>query len=132
MKTRKQVYELTPDDLEKNPIWEFALDEEVGEDQDEATVMPIDQFDEVSGLFIIKGEFKAANGIRYVGYLNLSETDAGGGASLDQMQYVQPVIVTDEGQIGFWNGTLDLDKEELAGVYEMREIGRYANRSFGR
>jgi len=28
MKIRKQVYELTPKDLEEHATWEFALDEE--------------------------------------------------------------------------------------------------------
>jgi hypothetical protein len=37
MKIRKQVYELTTDDLELSPIWEFAADEEGEEGQDEAT-----------------------------------------------------------------------------------------------
>ncbi len=37
---RKQVYELTVDDLDRHPVWEFALDEEGEEGQDEATVRP--------------------------------------------------------------------------------------------
>ena len=42
MKIRKQVYQLTLDDLERTPVWEFALDEEVEEGQDEATVRPVE------------------------------------------------------------------------------------------
>lgn len=38
---RRQVYLLTEDDLEKHPVWEYALDEEGEEDQDEATVRPV-------------------------------------------------------------------------------------------
>src|SRR5882724_9722481 len=37
---RKQVYELTLEDLVAFPAWEFALDEEGEPDQDEATVRP--------------------------------------------------------------------------------------------
>jgi hypothetical protein len=40
MKVRKQVYELTNRDLLEAPVWEFALDEEGEEGQDEATVRP--------------------------------------------------------------------------------------------
>ena len=40
MKIRKQVYELTVDDFTEFPVWEFALDEEGEENQDEATVRP--------------------------------------------------------------------------------------------
>jgi len=32
---RKQVYELTLDDLSRFPIWEFSLDSEAEEGQDE-------------------------------------------------------------------------------------------------
>jgi hypothetical protein len=38
---RKQVYELTHDDLAVHPAWEFCLDEEDRPGQDEATVQPI-------------------------------------------------------------------------------------------
>src|SRR5512132_118621 len=37
---RKQVTDLRPDDLAPYPIWEFALDEEGEEGQDEETVKP--------------------------------------------------------------------------------------------
>jgi hypothetical protein len=40
MNFRKQVYELTVEDLRQHPVWEFALDEEGEEGQDEATVRP--------------------------------------------------------------------------------------------
>ena len=38
--TRKQVYELANSDFIRCPVWEFALDEEGAEGQDEATVRP--------------------------------------------------------------------------------------------
>ena len=39
---RKQVYDLTAEDLRRYPLWEFCLDEEGIEGQDEATVKPSD------------------------------------------------------------------------------------------
>jgi hypothetical protein len=43
MKIRRQVYELTTEDFQANPVWEFASDEESEEGQDEATVRPRSQ-----------------------------------------------------------------------------------------
>jgi hypothetical protein len=40
MLIRKQVYDLRLEDFERHPVWEFALDEEGEEGQDEATVRP--------------------------------------------------------------------------------------------
>ncbi len=42
MKVRRRVYELSLDDLDRFPVWEYALDEEGEEGQDEATVRPLD------------------------------------------------------------------------------------------
>jgi hypothetical protein len=42
MKLRKQVYDLTTEDLDFAPIWEYAHDEEGEEGQDEATVRPVE------------------------------------------------------------------------------------------
>src|SRR5262252_1978828 len=39
-RVRKQVFDLTVEDLDRYPVWEFALDEEGDEGQDEATVRP--------------------------------------------------------------------------------------------
>lgn len=40
MRIRKQIYEITLEDLLQFPVWEFALDEEADEGQDESTVRP--------------------------------------------------------------------------------------------
>ena len=40
LRVRRQIYELTPHDLETFPIWEFNLDETAGTAQDELTVRP--------------------------------------------------------------------------------------------
>lgn len=50
---RKQVTDLRPDDLAPYPIWEFALDEEGEEGQDEETVKPrpdLDRADPAEGI----------------------------------------------------------------------------------
>jgi hypothetical protein len=57
---RKQVTDLRPDDLAPYPIWEFALEEEGEEGQDEETVKPrpdLDRADPAEGIFIVGTEF---------------------------------------------------------------------------
>ena len=72
MKIRKQVYELTLDDVGKFPVWEFALDEEGKEGQDEATVRPLKisgALDSSDGTFIVRAAFTLAGGSNMQGYL---------------------------------------------------------------
>ena len=69
---RKQVYELTAGDLEQRPIWEFALDEEGEEGQDEATVRPWtgnQPLDPADGMFVVRAVFELADGTKLTGYL---------------------------------------------------------------
>jgi hypothetical protein len=56
MKIRKWVYDLT---IEEHPAWEFALDEETEEGQDEATVRLFDSneaIDPAGGMFVALAE----------------------------------------------------------------------------
>jgi hypothetical protein len=101
MKARKQVYELTPTDLAATPVWEFALDEEGEEGQDEATVRPFDgplPLDPSDGMFVVRALFTLADGTSLKGYL----TPAVQGDST--LPTVQPIIVTENGQAMFWLG----------------------------
>src|SRR6266511_2765069 len=86
---RKQVYDLTPDDLAGTPIWEFALDEEGLAGQDEATVKPrpdLERADVDEGLLVIRAEFASADGPLFDGYVS-PQHEA-------QLGWIQPTIVT--------------------------------------
>src|SRR2546426_6168227 len=100
-KIRKQVYLLTLADLEKYPVWEFALDEEGEEGQDEATVRPYEvsqALDPSHGMFVVRASFTFADGSKMDGYLTppVQGNDTPG--------TLQPVIVTTAGQVGLWCG----------------------------
>ncbi len=72
MKIRKQVYQLTLDDLSKSPVWEFALDEEGEKGQDEAAVRPYGisgALDPSDGMFVVRAIFTLADGSRLQGCL---------------------------------------------------------------
>jgi hypothetical protein len=88
MRIRKQINELTAVDLESFPVWEFALEEEGNEGQDEATVRPC------------KATFQLADGTRLPGHLTAPRE---GAPSIDT---IQPAIVTGNGQVVLWFGVM--------------------------
>ncbi len=93
---RRQVYDLTPADLERFAVWEFALDEEGVEGQDEATVRPYEPrgpLDTAEGMFIVRASMTLADGTRFTGYVTPSLQ---GGADLSSCQ---PAVVVPDGQM---------------------------------
>jgi hypothetical protein len=120
---RKQVTDLRSDDLAQFPVWEFALDEEGVEGQDEETVRPrpdLDRADPAEGMFVVQAEFVAADGTRFEGYVSPDE-DA-------EVSFTQPTIVTAEGQVRFWFGGVPPRRDELEAAY--RTLGKTAAELF--
>ena len=125
MRIRKQVYELTLDDLNEFPIWEFALDEEGEEGQDEATVRPYKisgKLNPSDGMFVVRATFTLADGSKMQGYLTPPIQGADGLGTL------QPIIIIKRGQILFWYGVLAPDAQRLAQNYE--KLGRSPSEIF--
>ena len=116
-KVQKQVYALTLEDLRRFPVWEFRLDGEGGKAQDESTVRPytaagpLDPIDAAERMFVVRAVFRLADGSSMQGYCSpaLREDDSIG--------VMQPVIVTECGQIPLWCGTAAPDSERLARNY---------------
>jgi hypothetical protein len=109
---RKQVTALIPDDLERFPIWEFALDEEGEEGQDEETLRPrpdLSRADPDEGLFVVRAELVAADGTRFAGFVSPQHASHVG--------YVQPTIVTDRGQVRFWFGLVAPRRSVVEAAY---------------
>lgn len=110
-KIRKPVYELTVDDLERHPVWVYALDEEGVEGQDEATVRPFHQrrpLDVMRDTYIVRAEFRLRNGKRLVGAVYARPK------AERHLRDLQPAIVTPQGPVLFWHGALRPRKSELA------------------
>ena len=128
MRVKKQVYELTLDDLSTCPVWEFRLDEEDEEGQDESTVRPFRPYpasgplDPADRMFVVRAVFTLADGSRMKGYFTPPVRGQEGIGTL------QPIIVTDRGQVRFWCGTAAPDSKRLAHCYEL--LGRDAKRVF--
>jgi hypothetical protein len=120
---RKQSYDLRPGDLEQSPIWEYALDEEGEPGQDEATVRPrpdLTVADPGDGIFVARAEFIAHDGTRYDGFVSPSTEQEFG--------FIQPTIVTDEGQVSFWYGAFAPKPGALEGDYKL--LGKTADQLF--
>lgn len=116
MKIRKQVYELNQSDLDRFPVWEFALDEEGEENQDEATVRPWESagpLDPADGMFVIRAKFILANDTEYFGYIT---PPVHGDLSIST---IQPVIVTDHGQVMFWFGIIPPTSDMIHEAYAL-------------
>lgn len=128
VRVRKQVYELTLGDLSTFPIWEFRLDaegEEGQEGRDESTVRPysaLGPLDPADGMFVVRAVFTLADGTRMRGYFTPPSRDDA------SMGTLQPIIVTDRGQVRFWCGTATPGPKRLAHSYEL--LGKNAKQVF--
>lgn len=78
LQTRKPIDALTSEDLDACTIWEFAMDEEGDDGQDETSVRPLDRSTipgDASSLSVA-ADFVTADGTQFVGIVGLS-TDEG-------------------------------------------------------
>ena len=113
MKIRKQVYELSLSDFKHSPVWEFALDEEDEEGQGEATVRPFEftpPLNPSEGMFVVQAGFLFADGMEMKGYLTPSPER--------KIGYIQPIIIADNNQVGFWHGIQKPSKEDISAYYK--------------
>ena len=125
LRTRKQVYELTLHDLSTFPVWEFRLDEKGEEGRDESTVRPYAAFGPLEAtdrMFVVRAVFTLADGSKMQGYF----TPPGRGDA--SIGILQPIIVTDRGQVRFWCGTTAPGLKRLAHSYEL--LGKEAKHVF--
>lgn len=118
---RKSVSKLSCADLERFPVWEFALDEE-DVDHDDTTVRPVAVAGELdpSGLLVVRARFQLADGTEMGGYLTpRPDPDPG-------IDSLQPVIVTARGQLLFWRGVMAPQPDEITDLY--RHLGKTSDR----
>ena len=104
-KIRKQVYLLTAQDFVDHPIWEFCLDEESVEGQDEATVRPTDEIEVEGysdGMYVVAADATLSDGTVLPAYLYTGEPNNVGG--------IQPNLIVEAGQVNIWYGWLRIFK----------------------
>jgi hypothetical protein len=123
VRIRRQVYELSPADLERFPVWEFALDEEGEEGQDEATVRPYEAtlpLDPSDGMFIVRAKLTLFDGTSFKGYLTPPVQGEEG------LSTYQPAVVVSDGQVSFWCGMLVPPPDQIAKYYSL--LGKSSSR----
>jgi hypothetical protein len=116
VRVRRQVDELTPEDLERFPVWEFALDEEGEEGQDEATVRPYEAMlplNPSDGMFIVRATLTLSDGTSFKGYLTPPVQGETG------ISTFQPAVVVPNGQVSFWCGMLAPQPDHIAKCYSL-------------
>jgi len=103
----KQIYELTKKDLQENPVWYFPMDESV---EDEVSAIPAETAEDIGNdlQIIVRTTFTTASDKKFIGYIYWNQTGA--------VEHLQPVILTDNGAITFWNGIIPPDDEYLEEV----------------
>lgn len=122
---RKQIYELTLDDFNQFSVWESALDEEDVEGQDEATMRPFEPgppVDPGAGSFAVRTEFTLADGTKMEGLLTVS------GVGDKDLGTMQPAIITPGGQVDFWCGMFEPNREMMDKSYV--KLGKKAKEVF--
>jgi hypothetical protein len=76
--------------------------------------------DPAEGMFVVRAEFVASDGVRFEGYVSPDE-DA-------HVSSTQPTIVTADGQVRFWFGGIPPTEDELEAGY--RTLGKTAAEVF--
>jgi len=120
MRIRKQDYDLALEDLAQFPAWEYALDEEEYEGQDERTVRPhfaSPPLDLGQAYLIVRASFYLSDGTQMTGYIKPLEL---GDASMLKALIpadMNPIIMTQQGRIAFWYGASQPDSEEILRNY---------------
>lgn len=125
MRVRKQFNELTTNDFAEYPVWEFALDEECEEGQDETTVRPYSftpPLNARAGMFVVSAAFVLADGTRMSGCVFTSVPEE---ASIGHMD---PAILTSKGAVSFWFGAKAPTAQEIADSYQL--LGKTASEVF--
>jgi hypothetical protein len=115
---RKSVSDLSGPDLDQSPVWEFASDEEDVEGQDETTVRPVigsPELDPSRGALIVRARFRLADGTGLTGCVTISAPD-------DGLESLQPVILSEDGNVMFWWGMFEPKPADVVELY--RRLGK--------
>jgi len=121
---RKQIEKLLITDLEQCPFWEFALDEEGKEGQDETTVRPNPSWTLGRGLCAVRTDFKLNCGIKQVGYLIhngaiKNEKSYNPKNDDEKIKYYNPTVVLETEQVVFWYGLTKPAIESIKKYYSL-------------
>jgi hypothetical protein len=115
---RKQIVELSEADLKQCSYWEFAIDEESIEGQDESTIRPNPEWTLGYGLCAVKTNFILDSGKAHIGYIihdGAVKTNITPEFKEDneKIKYFDPTIIIETEQISFWRGYSKINIKSL-------------------
>jgi hypothetical protein len=131
MKIRIQDYDLTFDDIMRYPAWEYALNEESVEGQDERTVRPYlapPPLNPNDSYFIVRASFFLADGTKMKGLIKPKQLGQKENISTVIPYDLGPIIISKEWKMDFRYGTIKPDPDDIAENY--RIIGKRPNEIF--
>jgi len=119
MKTRKQISDLTLQDIMQYPSWEFALNEEDIEGQDEQTVRPYlysPPLNPNNAYLVVRASFRLSDRTVFKGIIKPVQLD---GSIMKPLLPIDlfPVILTDGGRVDFWYGMMKPPINEISTNY---------------
>lgn len=97
-------------------IWEFAINEELIDEQDETTLRPclnLRVADPSEGIYIVQAEFETLSGRKLNGLCSPSIDSS--------LSAIQPYIFTNVGKVMLWYGIAQPSKEEKTRIYQVLE-----------
>jgi hypothetical protein len=107
---RKQVDQLTAQDFELSPCWEYVSDEEDKHGQDECTVRPmaLEALPSCTHEVFVLAMFVFPNGRARLGFVTLN-------AGSDIASH-QPALFTSGGHLNFFSGAIEPTKSDIANL----------------
>jgi len=130
-KIRIQEYNLTLQNVLDYPAWEFALDEETIEGQDERTVRPYivePPLNLEEAYFIVRASFFLADGTQLKGLITPRSSSINHFIPNVFPYDLQPRIITENGKVEFCYGANDLDRDKLDNNYQ--KLGKLPSEVF--
>jgi hypothetical protein len=87
LQTHKPIHSIDEEDLNTFPIWEFVMDEDACDEQDETWVRPVNSKAIPAGAYSLQVsvQYRTASGREFSGFIDVStdgEVEFGGGAIL--------------------------------------------------
>jgi hypothetical protein len=128
---RKQDYELSANDLLQYPVWEYALDEEEIDNQNERTLRPSlasPPIDPSDAYFIIRATFRLKNGAQLKGFIKPVKQQYDNFMKPVIPFDLNPVIISDNDNVAFCYGKIKPDQEQIDNNY--KRLGYPSNEVF--
>jgi hypothetical protein len=100
----KHIWDLTEEDLIKNPVWYFPME---GEETDETNVHPASESEakNMNNMLLVSATFKESTGKKHKGFIYWSKPEV--------IENLQPCVFYGSGKVSFWYGIVEPEAEGI-------------------